>query len=61
MVHRQSRDLDSLDVLQDCQTDVAPVYQTVSYAKWDELDTIDNDSLTEAADTDDPNMDDFYQ
>ena len=29
--------------------DVAPVYQTVSYAMWDEWDTIDNDSLTEAA------------
>ena len=61
MVHRHSRDPDSLDVLQDCQTDVAPVCQTVSYAMRDEWDTIDNDSLTEAADADDPNMDDFYR
>ena len=30
MVHRHSRDPDSLDVQQDCQTDVAPVCQTVS-------------------------------
>ena len=58
MVHRHHRDPDSLDVLQDCQTDVAPVYQTVSCVTWDEWD---NDSLTEAADADDPNMDDFYQ
>ena len=61
MVHRHSRDPDSLDVLQDCQTDVAPVYQTVSYATRDKLDTIDNDSLTEAADAVDLNMDNFYQ
>ena len=57
MVHRHRRDPDSLDVLQDCQTDVAPVYQTVSCVTRDEWD---NDSLTEAADADDPNMDDFY-
>ena len=36
MVHHHSWDPDSLDVLQDCQTDVAPVYQTVSYAMQDE-------------------------
>ena len=39
MVHRHSRIPDSLDVQQDCQTDVAPVYQTVSYATRDEWDT----------------------
>ena len=61
MIHRHSRNPDSLDVLQDCQMDVAPVYQTVSYATQDEWDMSDNDSLTEADDSDDPNMDDFYQ
>ena len=61
MVHRHSRIPDSLDVQQDCQMDVAPVYQTVSYATRDEWDTSDNDSLTATADKDDPNMDDFYQ
>ena len=61
MVHRHSRIPDSLDVQQDCQMDVAPVYQTVSCATRDEWDTSDNDLLTEAADEDSPNMDDFYQ
>ena len=56
MVHRHSRNPDSLDVQQDCQMDVAPVYQTCATR-----DEWDNDSLTEAADADDPNMDDFYQ
>ena len=37
---------------------MAPVHQTVSYAT---RDTSDNDSLTAAADADDPNMDDFYK
>ena len=37
------------------------MYQTVSYASQDEWDMSDNDSLTAAADADDPNMDDFYQ
>ena len=32
MVHRHSRLPESSDVWQDCQMDVAPVYQTVSYA-----------------------------
>ena len=33
----------------------------MSYATRDEWDTSDNDSLTAAADADDPNMDHFYQ
>ena len=61
MVHRHSRDPDSLDVQQDCQTDVAPVCQTVSYVTWGEWDTIDDDSLAEAPDADGPSMDEFYQ
>ena len=61
MVHRHSRIPDSFGVQQDCQIDVAPVYQTVSYTTKDEWDTSDNDSLTATADEDDPNMDDFYQ
>ena len=44
MVHRHSRIPDSLDVQQESQMDVAPVYQTVLYATRDEWDTSDNDS-----------------
>ena len=61
MVHRHNRNPDSLDALQDCQTDVDPVCQTVLCATQDEWDTSDNDSFTAVADADDPNMDDFYQ
>ena len=61
MIHRHSRDPDSLDVRQDCHIDVAPVYQTASFATRDAWETSDNDSLTAVADADDPNMDDFYQ
>ena len=61
MVHRHSPDPDSLDVQQDCQTDVAPVCHTVSYVTQDEWDSIDDDSLAEAADADGPNMGEFYQ
>ena len=61
MVHRHGRIPDSADVQQDCQMDVAPVYQTVSCVTKDEWDMSDNDSLTATADYDDPYMDDFYQ
>ena len=61
MVHRQSRIPDSSHAQQDGQTDVAPVCQTVSCVTWNEWDVFDEDSLTEAADADGPNMDDFYQ
>ena len=50
MVHRHSRFPKSSDVRHDCQMDVAPVYQTVSYATKDECNTSDNDSLTMTAD-----------
>ena len=43
MVHRHSRFPESLDVQQDCQMDVAPVYQTVSYPTKHEWNTSDND------------------
>ena len=43
MVHRHSRFPESSDVRQDCQMDVAPVYQTASYATKDEWNTSDND------------------
>ena len=43
MVHRHSRFPESSDVRQDCQMDVAPVYQTASYAMKDEWNTSDND------------------
>ena len=61
MVHRHSWFLESSDVRQDCQMDVAPVYQTVSYATKDERNTSDNDSLTMTVDENDPDMNDFYQ
>ena len=61
MVHHHSRFPESSDVWQDCQMDVAPVYQTVSYATKDEWNTSNNDSLTMTADENDPDMNDFYQ
>ena len=61
MVHRHNRFPVNSDVRQDCQMDVAPVYQTVSYATKDEWNTSDNDSLTMTADENDPDMNDFYQ
>ena len=60
MVHRHSRDPDSLNVQRDCHTDVAPVCQTVSCVARDEWDMFDDDSLAEAADVDGPNIDEFY-
>ena len=59
MVHRHSRDLDNSDVQQDCQMDVVPMCQTVSYVTRDEWDTFDDDSEAVAADG--PNMNKFYQ
>ena len=50
MVHRHSWFPESLDVRQDCQMDVAPIYQTVSFATKDEWNTSENDSLTMTAD-----------
>ena len=61
MVHHHSRFPESSDVRQDCQMDVAPVFQTVSFATKDEWNTSDNDSLTMTADENDPDMNDFYQ
>ena len=61
MVHRHCRIPDSLDVRQNCQMDVAPVYQTISYATKDQWDTSVNDSLTATADENDPDINDFYQ
>ena len=61
MVHRHSRLQESSDVRQDCQMDVAPVYQIVSFATKDEWNTSDNDSLTMTEDENDPDMNDFYQ
>ena len=54
MVHRHNRFPENSDVRQDCQMDVAPVYQTVSYASKDEWNTSDNDSLTMTVDENDP-------
>ena len=48
MVHLHSRDPDGSYVQQDCQTDVVPMCQTVSYVTRDEWVMFDDDSLTEA-------------
>ena len=61
VVHSRSRTPDSLDAQQDSQTNVAPVYQTVSCVTRNGCDVFDDDSLMEAADEDGPNMDDFYR
>ena len=61
MVHRHNRFPENSDVRQDCQMDVAPVYQTVSYATKDEWNTSDSNSLTMTADENDPDMNDFCQ
>ena len=61
MVHRRNRIPDSSDAQQDGQMDVALVCQTVSCVTRNEWDVFDDDSLTEVADADGPNMDDFYQ
>ena len=41
--------------------DVAPVYQTVSYATKDEWNMSDSNSLTVTTDENDPDMNDFCQ
>ena len=61
MVHRQSRIPDSSDAQWGDQTDMAPMCQTVSCVTRNGWDLFDDDSLTEAADADGPNMDDVYQ
>ena len=61
MVHRRIRIPDGSDAQRDDQTDMVPVCQTVSCVKRNGWDVFDDDSLTEAADVDGPNMDDFYQ
>ena len=50
MVHRHIWFPESSDVRQDCQMDVSPVYQTVSFATKDEWNASENDSLTMTAD-----------
>ena len=61
VVHRHGRIQESLDIRQDCQMNVTPVCQTVSYAMKDEWNVSDSDSLTMTADGNDPDMNDFCQ
>ena len=61
IVHRHNRFSEKSDVRQDCQMDVAPVYQTVSYATKDDWNTSDSNSLTVTTDENDPDMNDFCQ
>ena len=61
MVHRQSQIPDGSEAQRDDHTDMVPVCQTVSCVTRNGWDVFDDDSLTEAADADGPNMDDFFQ
>ena len=61
MVHHRNQIPDSSDAQQDGQTDVAPLCQTVLCVTRNEWDVFYDDSLTEAANADGLNMDDFYQ
>ena len=59
-VHSQSRLRDGSKAQQDDHTDMIPMCQMVSCVKRNGWDVFDNDSLTEAAVGDSPNMDDYY-
>ena len=60
MVHRRSRIWDGTEAQQDDHTDMVPVCQMVSCATRNGWDEFEDDSLTEAAVVDGPNMDDYY-
>ena len=60
MVHRQSRLRDGSDAQQVDHTDMVPVCQMESCVTRNGWDVFDDDSLTEAAVVDSPNMDDYY-
>ena len=60
MVHSQSRLRDGSKAQQDDHTDMIPVCQMVSCVKRNGWDVFDDDSLTEAAVGDSPNMDEYY-
>ena len=60
MVHSQSRLRDGSEAQQVDHTDMVPMYQMVSCITRNGWDVFDDDSLTEAAVVDSPNMDDYY-
>ena len=63
MVHRRSRIRDSSEAQQGDHTDILymiPVCQMVSCVTRNGWDVFEDDSLTEAAVVDSPNMDDYY-
>ena len=60
MVHSQSRLHDGSEAQEDGHTDMVPVCQMVSCVTRKGWDVFDDDSLTEAAVVDSPNMDDYY-
>ena len=60
MVHSQSRLWDGSEAQQDDHTDMVPMCQMVSCVTRNGWDVFDDDSLTEAAVVDSPNMDDYY-
>ena len=60
MGHSQSRLRDGSEPQQDDHTDTVPVCRMVSCVTRNGWDVFDEDSLTEAAVVDSPNMDDYY-
>ena len=60
MVHRRSRIPDGSEAQQDDHTDMVPVCQTVSCVTRNGWNVFNDESLTEAAIVDGPNMDDYY-
>ena len=60
MVHRRSRIRDGSEAQHGDHTDMVPVCQMVSCVTPNGWDVFEDDSLTEAAVVDGPNMDDYY-
>ena len=60
MVHRRSRIRDGSEAQQGDHTDMVPVCHTVSCVTRNGWDVFNDDSLTEAAVVDGPDMDDYY-
>ena len=61
MDHRRSQISDGSETQRDDHTDMVPVCPMLSCVTRNRWDVFDDDSWTEAADVDGPNMDDFYQ
>ena len=60
MIYRRSRIRDGAEAQQGDHTDMVPVREMVSCVTRNRWDVFEDDSLTEAAVVDGPNMDDYY-